>query len=327
MPTPLVEGYMPAFGRALLVATDIGVFEALKDGPSSASAVADACGTDVRATAALLNLMVAMRYLAFSGDTYRLRGTARRWLLADSPNSFRDAVLMKALEWRWIEHLDAFVRTGRSIDVHASLTPDEWNLYQRGMRSYASTAASVIARFAPVPKGATAMLDIGGSHGYFSVAVCRRHPGLRATVFDLPGAVEQAAPILAKEGMGDRVVHRAGDALVDDLGEAAYDFILIMSLVHHFDDATNRKLMARAARALRPGGVVLIGDTIRVTNPDGADQMRTFWDLYFAMTSASGTWTLDEMASWQAAAGLRLMKPIRWLMVGGIGLQPAMKPV
>jgi len=126
--------------------------------------------------------------------------------------------------------------------------------------------------------------------------------------------------------MGDRVVHRAGDALVDDLGESAFDFILIMSLVHHFDDATNRELVARAARALRPGGVVLIGDTMRVTNPDGADQMRTFWDLYFAMTSASGTWTFEEMTAWQAAAGLRPMKPIRWLMIGGIGLQPAMNP-
>ena len=38
----------------------------------------------------------------------------------------------------------------------------------------------------PVPDGARDMLDIGGSHGYLSVAVCRRHPELRATVLDLP---------------------------------------------------------------------------------------------------------------------------------------------
>jgi len=202
MPTPMVEGYMPAFGRALLVATEIGVFEALKDGARSAVEVAEACGTDARATTALLNLMVAMRYLAASSGTYRLRGPARRWLLADSPSSFRDAVLMKALEWRWIEHLDQFVRTGQSIDVHATLTPEEWNLYQRGMRAYAGQAASVIARFAPVPKGASTMLDIGGSHGYFSVALCRRHPALRATVFDLPGRLNRRPPSWPKRGWG-----------------------------------------------------------------------------------------------------------------------------
>jgi hypothetical protein len=32
-------------------------------------------------------------------------------------------------------------------------------------------------------------------------------------LLDLPGAVEHAAPILAHEGMGDRVVMQAGNAL------------------------------------------------------------------------------------------------------------------
>jgi hypothetical protein len=53
------------------------------------------------------------------------------------------------------------------------------------------------------------MLDIGGSHGYHSVVICRRHPGLRSVVLDLPQAIRHAAPLLADEGMGDRVVHRA----------------------------------------------------------------------------------------------------------------------
>ena len=60
--------------------------------------------------------------------------------------------------------------------------------------------------------------------------------GLRAVVLDLPEAVEHAAPILEHEGMGDRVVLRAGDALTDDLGEATYDLVFMFSLVHHFDE-------------------------------------------------------------------------------------------
>jgi hypothetical protein len=48
--------------------------------------------------------------------------------------------------------------------------------------------------------------------GYFSVAICRRYPELRATVLDLPEAIKHAAPLLAKEGMRDRVSHRAGNA-------------------------------------------------------------------------------------------------------------------
>jgi SAM-dependent methyltransferase len=322
----MFDGYAPAFGRALALAADIGLFDTLKAGPRSANAVAEACGTDPRATMRLMNLLVSMRYLNVGPSGYRLEPAARRQLLGDAPGSIRDFVAMKLLEWRWIEGLDDFVRSGRTVDVHASMTPDDWRMYQRGMRAQATQAAPVVARLAPMPRGAREMLDIGGSHGYFSVALCRRHPQLRATVLDLPGAVEQAAPLLAAEDMGERVVLRAGDALTDDLGEAAYDFILMMSLVHHFDDATNRKLVARAARALRPGGSLLIGDIIRVDAGRRADQMRSFWDLYFAMTSASGTWTFEEMSDWQRAAGLRPRKPIRWLMVAGVGLQAADKP-
>lgn len=325
-PTSMFDGYAPAFGRALAVAADVGLFDALKAGPRPAAAVAETCGTDPRATERLMNLLVSMRYLAVDPNGYRLERAARRQLVSDAPGSVRDFVAMKLLEWRWIDGLDEFVRSGRTVDVHASMTSDDWRMYQRGMRAQATQAAPIIARLAPMPSGAQDMLDIGGSHGYFSVALCRRHPRLRATVLDLPGAVEYAAPLLAAEGMGDRVVLRAGNALTDDLGEDAYDFILMMSLVHHFDDATNRELVRRAARALRPGGTMLIGDIIRVEAGRRADQMRSFWDLYFALTSASGTWTFDEMSDWQRAAGLRPRKPIRWLMVGGVGLQAADKP-
>ena len=163
------------------------------------------------------------------------------------------------------------------------------------------------------------MLDIGGSHGYFSVVLCRRYPELRATVLDLPDAVEHAAPLLEREAMGERVVLRAGDALTDDLGTDAFDLILIFSLVHHFDDVTNRRLVTRAARALRPGGYLVIGDAVRPASPGKGGQQGAFFDLYFALTSESGLWTVDEMKSWQVAAGLTPRKSIS-LVPGGGGI-------
>ena len=172
-----------------------------------------------------------------------------------------------------------------------------------------------------MPDGATRMLDIGGSHGYLSVAVCRRYPELRSEVLDLPEAVEQAAQLLAAEGMGDRVVHRAGNALTDDLGSDIYDLIMMFSLVHHFDDETNRALTARCARALRPGGLLVIGDLMRPESPSRASGMDLFYDLYFALTSRSGLWTFEEMAGWQRAAGLEPRKPIRLVPGSGPALQ------
>jgi SAM-dependent methyltransferase len=324
IPTPMFEGYGAAFARTLMVATRLGVFDALAEHPGTAAEIAERCGIDARATEKLANLLVGMRHLAVTRDgTYRLTRSTRRWLLVGGEASVRDMVLMKFLEWEWVEGLESFVRSGTPLDVHAAMDDDDWAVYQRGMRAQAGLGASWLVRRLPMPDGARSMLDIGGSHGYFSVALCRRYPDLRSVVLDLPEAVEHAAPLLAAEGMGDRVVHRAGDALTDDLGTAEYDLILAFSLVHHFDAETNRALAARCARALRPGGIHVIGDLVRPRSASRASAQDLFYDLYFALTSRSGLWSADEMADWQRSAGLQPRKPISLFPGQGPVLQVA----
>jgi SAM-dependent methyltransferase len=203
----------------------------------------------------------------------------------------------------------------------------EWDDYQRAMRALAGIAGPELAWRTPVPRGARTLLDIGGSHGHYAAVLCRRHRGLRATVLDLPEAVARAAPLLAAEGLGDRLVHRVGDARTADLGAEAYDVVLMASLVHHFDAPTNRALVRRVARALRPGGHLAIYESARPASPGSGGQLAALFHLYFALTSASGLWSYREMADWQRDAGLRPKRPIRFLTTPGAGLQVATKPV
>ncbi len=176
----------------------------------------------------------------------------------------------------------------------------------------------------PVPTRARQILDIGGSHGYYSVVICRRHPGLRSVVLDLPQAICHAAPLLAREGMGDRVVHQAGDA-TDDFGTAAFDLVSIANAVDHFDGPANRDLARRAAHALRPGGYFVILDFVRPRSPNDAGQAGTLNELFFALTSASGTWPSEELAQRQRGAGLEPRKPIRMRTSPDTVMQAAVK--
>ena len=307
-PVPLVETHMSFLrARAIMVATKLGVFEALAAGALSADAVADRCGTSPMATPKLLNALVACGYLK---GAYALTSRARTWLLADSPQSVRDKVLFEFFEWSLVEGTEAFVRTGRADDLHLSDDEDRWGAYQRAMRVLSRLAAPEIVRRTPLAPGATRMLDIGGSHGIIPAAMCRRHPALSAVVLDLPAAVRHAAPLLAAEGMGARVVHREGDARDSDLGTAEWDLIYISQLLHHFDEATNRTLMARVARALKPGGHVAVVELVRPAAPGGSGQVGALLDLYFALTSQSGTWSTAEIQSWQRDAGLVPRRPI-----------------
>ena len=327
VPTPLIDTSGTfILARMVIAATQLGIFEALAARSGIAAEVAAACGTHPKATRLLLDTLATSGYLIARGDRYRLAPASRRWLLKASRTSLYDAVLFAGIEWDWMSRLGDFIRSGTPLDFHATMQPDEWAMYQRAMRGLANIGAPEVVRRLPVPPGARTMLDIGGSHGYYSVLLCRRHRGLRATILDLPAAIEHAAPLLAQEYMGERVVYQAGDALRDDFGSQAYDLVLIAQLVHHFDSAQNRDLVRRAARALRPGGRLAILDAIHLPGATAGGQLASLLNLYFAYTSQSGVWARDEIAAWQAEAGLLPQAAISFLKMPGIMAQVAIKP-
>jgi SAM-dependent methyltransferase len=312
-PAPLIETQI-AFttARAIMAAAELGIFEALGAGEKTAEEVAASCGTDPNSTRQLLNCLVGIDYARWRNGRYAMIDSHRKWLLRDSSSSVVNKLVFQAMEWDLVAKLEDFIRTGKPLDFHGSMSPAQWRIYQDGMRDVAATPALELAKRIPVPPAATRLLDIGGSHGLYSVELCRRHRGLTATILELPGAVDRASEIAAREGIGDRIKFRVGNALADDLGEATYDVVIINNLVHHFSPVQNAELARRVARALTAGGVYVVGDFLRASVPGAGGGVSAVMDLYFALTSASGTWSTEEINSWQQAAGLTPLKPI-WL--------------
>ena len=327
VPEPLLETQLAySLARSVMVGVKLGLLEAAADGPRSAAEIVKACGTHPAATEKLLNTLTACGYFAFRNGAYALTPKSRKWLLRRSPRNLCDKMLFQFFEWDMVEGYERFVRTGVALAGHLGVQDDNfWNSYQRGMRNVAGLSAAEVAARCPVPPDARDMLDIGGSHGYYSVSLCRKHPGLKSVILDLPEAVRQASPILAEEKMGDRVTHRAGNALTDDLGEQSIDIAFMSQLVHHFTDQQNRGLMKKLARALRPAGVCVMLDFIRAKTPGDGGQTAALLDLYFAMTSESGTWPMETMQDWLASAGLKPLTPLRLRSVPGAALVAGQK--
>lgn len=330
VPTPLVDTQLAvAWGRTLLVATRLGVFEALAAAPAPAETVARRCGCVEGPMRRLLDALTGMGTLMPARDGYALGREARRWLVRGSADEVVDKVLFAFDEWRFVEHYQRYLERGEPLGMHALLTsgqaldqgpapavPDQdaYARYQRGLHALAGVSTGEVARVTPVPRGATRLLDLGGAHGRFSAALLRRHPRLRATVLDLPPAVAASRDLLAAEGLGERLRHRIGDALESDLGDGAWDVVLASQFNHHLDEAQNRALAARVARALAPGGVYVVQDLVRPASPQEARRLRlgALLDLYFAAVSGAGTFTLAQMRGWLDHAGLAAGR-VRWL--------------
>ena len=311
VPIALFETHISAtMARAIMTGVELELFECLEFEPLSGAEIAKRSGTDAHATLLLLDSLVACKYLRLKKDKYALVPSSRKWLLRSSTSSVRDKLLLQTTEWIWLTHMEEFVRTGRPLDFHATMSDAERKLYHRAMRAIAGIAGREVGWRTPVPRNARRMLDLGGSHGHFAASICRHHPGLSGRVLDLAEAVEWAAPLLASEGLAGRVVHVTGDVTQIALGSGEYDLIFMSNLAHHLNETENRELAKRVANALRPGGIFVIQEALRSSSPQQTSQIGTLLGLYFALQSKPGatSWTLADMRAWQTDAGLKLRK-------------------
>lgn len=310
-PAPLIHTQMAfTMARTIMAATELGIFELLDQAPANAQDVALKAKTHPRSTAILLQTLVGLEYLKISGEKYELTPMTKKWLVRSSPHSIVDKMIFQKLEWDYVHRLPEFIKTGRPLELHSTESSEEWSLYQKGMADIGKLALDELAKRTPIPKGAKDMLDIGGSGGTYSAAFLKRHPGLKSMILELPSAYEFAKPLVDAQGLGDRVGIRTGNVLEDDLGESRYDAIYMANVAHHFSAEQNVAVAKKCARALRPGGRFILLETMRSENPTRKNQMGVLLDLYFALTSESGTWTVEEMSSWMKAAGLKLGKTV-----------------
>ncbi len=105
--------------------------------------------------------------------------------------------------------------------------------------------------------GYSRMLDIGGNTGEFLLQVCRRHPGLAGTVFDLPVVCRIGRDHVAGQPEATRITFTEGDAL-NGPAPSGFDLVSFKSMLHDWPDEQARRLLDNGSKALRPGGTLLI---------------------------------------------------------------------
>lgn len=319
VPIPLLHAQiMPVLAKAALEATDQGVFEAAKDGPVTLDELVNRLNLNRKALGELMGLLTAMGYFTYRNDHYVLTRMARRFALRDDPQSVHGMMVFNnRVVWNWMNHLGEYLRTGKGIQYHDTLSAEQWQYYQQAMVAASSAEAGEFGRRAPVPKSARTMLDIGGSHGQHSVALCKKLPALMSVILDLPEAIAQAAPLLARQGMGERVRHQPGNALTDHFGDAQYDIVLMSSLAHHFTPEQNQSVAANVARALRPGGVFIVNEFIRPEPGAKPELVGSSTDLFYGLSSTAGNYSITEIQRWQRNAGLKPIKPVWYRALPG----------
>ncbi|MFE0149957.1 methyltransferase [Nonomuraea sp. NPDC059007] len=293
--------------RTAGTAQRLGLFEVLGAGPQSAAGVAAKLGLPGEPLTVLLDALVGFGYLRKSGDLYTAGPPASPWLDRNASGGFAPslAVWHDLLGELW-QGLEDAVRTGRPPEPFypwLERSPDRVRDFQTMLAGLAGMLAPAVVEAAPEIGGS--LLDIGGGHAIYSIAFCQAAPELTATVVDLPGALTQGRANVEEAGLAERIQLVPGD-LADHI-DGSHDAVLLFNVVHGLDPEAGADLVARTARALRPGGVLLVLEPF-ADPPEGARAHDTAllggFSLNLAATQGGRLYTFDEVAGWASAAGL-----------------------
>ncbi len=292
-------------GRALIEANHMGVFDILEKGPATAAQVAEKARTSVNGMDVLLTALVAFGYLKKSGDRYRNGRLVEKWIL-DSGMGMTHTLKLHLGTWERAAVLGECVRLGHPADnPHEGMLrqPGEASeYYVRGMRPLARMMIPCFVPKVIVPAGAKRLVDLGGSHGETARALCRRHPGLEGWIYDLAGPIAAARDLARQEGDTSPVHFEAKDLLEDDLGRD-WDVAVMVSVMHVFEPEQSRKIFAKVAAGLKPGGTFAVVDHLRGVSR-GRDNIAAMMGLsWLAMGGRS--YTLAETVDLVKAAGFR----------------------
>ncbi len=306
-PDPIIDSIVSyRRSKVLMIAAYFKVFDILESSITAAAA-AKATGLHPRSTEILLDSLAAVGYVKKSGKSYRNAPLASRFLVSGRKGYLGDNLKYQEIISEAWQGLRTCMKSGSTskplnywLKEHTEFTRE----YIRGMANIAAKPSMEIAALLRVPRNAS-LLDLGAGPGSYSAALLRKNPSMTATLFDLPSTLQVTRKLIREQrDVRSRIAFQAGDYLKDDFGKNVHDLILLSHITHDESPQSNRSLLKRAFRALKPGGRAVIHDftvePCRTTPAFGA----LFSVHMLAYTSGGRTYTLEEYYSWMRAAGL-----------------------
>lgn len=303
--------------QTLLTANRIRLFDLLADAASPAEAVATALGTAPRPTRLLLKACVGLGLLEEAAGGFRNSPLSNAFLVSGAPGYMGNAIRYSDNLYGAWGALEKALREDAPPMAPQTYLGDDAQVtrdFVYGMHDRALGIGRALVGLVDLDSRRN-MLDVGGGPGTYSALFAQRYPQLHSQVMDLPGVVAIAAEIIASLGVADRVTPLAGDYMETPFPDGK-DVVMISGVFHRETEATCRRLIARAAASLEPGGLLLVSDVF--TDADGAHPaFAALFGLNMMLSAPDGGVHADaDVAGWMRDAGF-----------AGVGVRPFPPPM
>ncbi len=301
-----------AEARIVQTAVELSVFDSLEKGPLTAKEIASRLKLEPNATELMLNALASLALLHKNAEIFFLADVANKFLVKNSAQYVGGMIRFDSALWNCWEKLPDAMRSGKSVrpaDMYQS-DANETETFINAMDSLVKARgdAEIVASSLDW-NDISEMLDIGAGPATYPIGLCRRFPGLRATVYDLPATLTISERYVRDAGLMDRIRLLAGDYRSDPI-PGTYDVIFMSNIIHGEDYRKNKSLVGKLAANLKPSGRLVIKDHIlddtRVAPPVGA-----IFSLLMLLTTDGGRcYSFGEIQRWMELAGLGQVRQI-----------------
>lgn len=311
-PQPIFDaatGFMRA--KHLFVAAELGIFEALADGPKSLDELARNLNLPTRTARITVDAVTALGFLDREGESYRNAPVTQAFLAGRGPLDFRPFIrFWNRISFRRWQSLEDSVRLGRGVAGEFSFTPEEQKIFSEGVEGFTNSQAMALVDAYDFETHHH-VLDLGGGTGSFLRRILERHPKVKGTLFELSGAVGVARQKLSGTALESRIRIIEGDFLKDAIPKD-HDVFLVANVVHALDREQNRQLFRRVRESASRGARFLLVDfwtNAAHTEPLFAALMA---GEFLVIAGNGDVYSVEEGRSWLEQAGWRFLghKPL-----------------
>jgi len=298
---------------ALKAAIELDLFTAIGEGANEPALLAKRVQAAERGVRILADDMTVQGFLRKENGKYQLTPESAVFLDRRSPACMGSIVnfLTNDTIIRNFKGLAASVRKGGTAfgqGDNAEPMDEFWVNFARSMAPMTGPAATALSRIIHASgEKPIRVLDIAAGHGMYGVTVAKNNSQAHVTAVDWPAVLEVAKQNAQAAGVTDRYQTRPGSAFDTDLGEG-YDYVLVTNFLHHFDIATNEKLLKRFYAALKTGGKALTVEFVPNADRVSPPMAASFSLVMLANTDAGDAYTFEEYDNLFRAAGFKQCK-------------------
>lgn len=300
---PIADVYLAMMQAAAMIAAGrLGLFERLAGGPMTEEDLARTLGASQNGIARLTDFLVETGALERRGRLLANAPATARWFTSRGEVDYTPGLAWSADAWSIMLDLPDAVRHGgptRLLWDTMREQPEMGVRFARYMRAFAQDLSRDLLQLVQLPGHARRLLDLGGSHGMHTLALCRRYPHLSAVIIDLESALGGTDARISEAGLVDRVAVRAADVRARDWGED-YDVALYLSVAHNMHAEENEDIFAHLGTVIRPGGQLIIHDYPRETTPG---LFGAAFGLTLLVETGTRTYSYEELSKMLVRAG------------------------